>query len=190
MRGTVMRKKWFYLFVLLILVGFCGCKHENGEKPKILARINDYNLTLDEFQKQLASEVEMDKAFKLTQDAKKAFLNDLIRKEILIQEARKLKLDTREEFRRAIERYWESTLIRDLIELKAKDIAGKTYVSEEEIAARYKAMKAADSTLPALEDVREEIKKKLKEEKKTKLIEAWINNLKKKAHIKINEKLL
>ncbi len=185
-----MRRAWLCLVLSVFLAGFSACGRENGEKPEILARINDYNLSLDEFQKQLASEVEMDKEFKLTREAKKAFLNDLIRKEILIQEARKLKLDTREEFRRAIERYWESTLIRDLIELKAKDIAEKTYVSEEEIAARYKAMEAAGRTLPPLKDVREKIRKRLMEEKRTKLLEAWISALKKKAHIEINEKLL
>jgi len=185
-----MRNKWFCLVLLLMLVGFSGCQRENGEKPEVLARINDYNLTLDEFQKQLASEMEMDKEFKLTRKARKAFLNELIKKEILIQEARKLKLDTREEFREAIERYWESTLIRDLLELKAKDIAERTYVSEEEIAARYKAIKAADKTLPPLDAMREKIRKKLKEEKKTAFLQEWINNLKKKADIKINEKLL
>jgi hypothetical protein len=190
MRGTVMRKKWFCLFALLILVCFSGCKRDNGEKPEILARINDYNLTLDEFQKQLASEIEMDKEFKLTRGARKAFLNEIIKREVLIQEARRLKLDSREAFRSAIERYWESTLIRDLVELKAKDIAEKTYLSEEEINARYKVMKAVDETLLPLKDVREEIGKKLKEEKKTALLEKWINDLKNKADIKINEKLL
>ena len=185
-----MRKTWFCLFLLLLLVGFSGCKRENGEKPEVLARINDYNLTLDEFQKQLASDMEMDKEFKLTRDAKKAFLDELIKKEILIQEARKLKLDTREEFRRAIERYWESTLIRDLLSLKAKDIAEKTYVSEEEINNRYRAMQAVNENLPSLKDVREKIKKKLKEEKKTALLGKWIDDLKKKADIKINDSLL
>ena len=185
-----MRKICFYLVALLILLGFFACNRENGEKPEILARINDYNLTFDEFQKQLASEVEMDREFKLTRKAKKAFLDEIIKKEILIQEARKRKLDTREEFRRAIERYWESTLIRDLLALKAKDIAGKTYVSEEGINARYKAMKAADKTLPPLNEMRAEVKKKLKEEKKTALLEKWINNLKEEADIRINEKLL
>jgi hypothetical protein len=190
MRGVIMGKQWFCLLVFLILAGFFGCTRETGEKPEVLARINDYNLTLPEFQKQLASEVEMDREFKITRDAKKAFLNQLIRKEVLIQEARKLKLGTREEFRRAIERYWESTLIKDLIELKAKDIAGKTYISEEEIAARYKAIKAADGTVPPLKDTRDEIVKKLKDKKKTELLEAWISDLRKKAHIEVNEKLL
>jgi len=185
-----MKKKWFYLLVSLILAGSFGCTRESGEKPEVLARINNYNLTLPEFQKQLASEVEMDKEFKLTRDAKEAFLNELIRKEILIQEAKRLRLDRREEFRRAIERYWESTLIKDLIELEAKDIAGKTYISEEEIAARYQAIKAADSTVRPLKEMREEIVKKLKDKKKTELLEAWISNLRKKAHIVVNEKLL
>jgi hypothetical protein len=191
MRGVIMRKKWFCLLASsLILVGFFGCTRESGEKSEVLARINDFNLTLPEFQRQLASEVEMDKDFKVTRDAKKAFLKQLIRKEILIQEARRLKLDTKEEFRRAIERYWESTLIKDLIELKAKDIAGKTYISEEEIAARYKALRAADRTIRPLKDMREEIVKRLKDKKKTELLEAWISNLRKKAHIEVNEKLL
>lgn len=185
-----MRKKWFCLFVLLILVCFSSCNRENGEKPEILARINDYNLTLDEFQKELASEMEMDRKFKLTRKAKKAFLDEIIKKELLIQEARKRKLDTREEFRRAIERYWEATLIRDLLGLKAKDIAAKTYVSEEEINGRYQAMKGADKTLPPLNEMREELRKTLKEEKKTALLEKWINNLKEEAEIRINEKLL
>lgn len=185
-----MRKKWFCLVLLLLLVCFSGCKRENGEKPEILARINDYNLTLDEFQKQLASEIEMDKEFKLTRGARKAFLNETIKKEVLIQEARRLKLDNREAFRRVIERYWESTLIRDLLALKAKDITEKTYVSEEEINARHKVMKAEGETLLPLKDVREEIEKILKEEKKTALLEKWINDLKNRADIKINEKLL
>jgi hypothetical protein len=190
MRGVIMRKKWFCLLASLILVGFFGCTRESGEKPEVLARINDFDLTLPEFQRQLASEVEMEKDFKVTRDAKKAFLNQLIRKEILIQEARRLKLDTKEEFRRAIERYWESTLIKELIELKAKDIAGKTYISEEEITARYKAMKAADPAVRPLKDVREEIVKRLKDKKKTEMLGAWIDNLRKKAHIEVNEKLL
>ena len=185
-----MRKVGIYLWALLLIAGFSGCSGESNEKPEVLARINDYRLTLDEFQRQLATEMEMDKEFKVTRGARKDFLDDIIKKEILIQEAQKLKLDTREEFRRAIERYWESTLIRDLLDLKAKEIAERTVVTEEEIKARYKALKGKDETLPSLQNLREEIERKLKEEKKTALLENWINDLKTKAHIEINENLL
>jgi hypothetical protein len=91
--------------------------------------INDYHLTLDEFQDQLAAELKLEKDFKLTEEAKREFLEGLIRKELLIQEAKRLKLDRKEKFVRAIERYWESTLIRDIMDLKGKEIAKKIFVS-------------------------------------------------------------
>jgi hypothetical protein len=185
-----MKRKGIYLLLICCSLSLFACTRESKEKPEVLAKINDFDLTVDAFQSQLASELEMDKDFKLTREAKQAFLNELIKKEIFIQEARRLKLDTKEAFRRAIERYWESTLIRDLLEMKGREIAGKTYVTEEEIQSRYNAMKASDRTLPPLGEMREEITRKLKEEKKSKLLEAWINRLKQKAKIKIDERLL
>ena len=97
------------IFVLLFFV-IC-CAQEQTEKKEIVAKINDYELTLEEFEDQLATELNLDKDFKLTKEAKRDFLEQLIRKELLIQEATKLELDRREKFTRAIERYWESTLI-------------------------------------------------------------------------------
>ncbi len=185
-----MKKIWLCFLLFLFVLAVFGCSREKTEKPEVLAHINGYDLTLDEFKNQLTSEIEMDKDFKLTREAKQAFLNELIKKEILIQEAKRLKLDTREAFRRAIERYWESTLIRDLLEMKGREISGKTYVTEEEIQSRYKAMKASDGSLPPLGEMRKEITRKLKEEKKSKFLEDWINHLKQKAKIKIDERLL
>ncbi len=185
-----MKKIRLCFMLFLLVVAASGCSRGKEEQPEVLARISDYDLTVDEFKSQLTSEIEMDKDFKLTREAKQTFLNELIKKEILIQEARRLKLDTREEFRRAIERYWESTLIRDLLEKKGREIAGKTFVTEEEIQARYEAMKTSDGSLPTLGVMREDIAGKLKEEKKSKALEAWINQLKKKTEIKIDERLL
>jgi peptidyl-prolyl cis-trans isomerase C len=168
---------------------FC-CSPEKPQEGKILSRINDYNLTLDEFQSQLAAELELDKDFKLTQEAKREFLEELIRKELLIQEARKLKLDRKEKFVRAMERYWESTLIRDMIDLKSKEIERRTYVSQEEIETRYKHMKESEEKLPPFKHVEEQIAKELKEKKKTRMLEEWISNLRKTARVEIAEELL
>ena len=168
---------------------FC-CSQEKPEETEIVSRINDYNLTLDEFQCQLAAELELDKDFKLTEQAKRDFLEELIRKELLIQEAKKLKLDRKDKFVRTIERYWESTLIRDIIDLKSKKIEKKTYVSREEIEMRYKEMKKSDEKLPSLKEIEEQIGKELKEKKKTRMLEEWISDLRKNARIEIHEELL
>lgn len=185
-----MKANCFSAVLFFLSITLCCCSPEKVEEHNILARINDYNLTVDRFQHQLAAELELEKDFKLTNEAKKEFLEELIKKELLIQEAKKLRLDTRDSFIRAIERYWESTLIRDLIELKSKEIQKRTYVSQEEIEARYKEMKGSDETLSPLEEIQEEISTELQEEKKSHLLDEWIGELRKKANIEINEQLL
>jgi hypothetical protein len=184
-------KKISIYWLLLILCSFLFyCTQEKKAENKTLAKINDYVLTLDEFQTQLAQELRLDKDFKLTKEAKKAFLDQLITKEILIQEAKKQNLDRKEKFIRAIERYWESTLIRDLMEVEGQKIEKRTVVSQEEIEMRYNDMKKLDKNLPQLDSIRNEISKKIMEDKKQRLLEEWSDQLKNKAKIYINEKLL
>jgi SurA-like N-terminal domain len=188
--NIVMGKKSIYLLIIISCSFLCCCTQEKKVENKTLAKINDYVLTLDEFQTQLAAEVRLDKDFKVTKEAKKAFLDQLITKEILIQEAKKQYLDRKDKFIRAIERYWESTLIKDLMEAEGKNIAKRTVVSQEEIEDRYNDMKKADQNLPRLESIRDDISKKIMEEKKRRLLKEWTDQLKKRAKIKINEKLL
>ena len=122
-------------------------------------------MTLDEFHSQLAAELEMDRDFKITEEAKKEFLEGLIKKEILIQEAKQRDLDRKEKFIRAIEYYWESTLIRDLMEAKGKEIEKRTIISQEEIESRYKEMKKSGTDLPPFEDIHEKIERKISPKK-------------------------
>ena len=184
-----MKRASFYLFAFPLLMGLLCCVQEKAEEQKILCRINGYGLTVSDFQVQLAEELEMDQDFKLTQQAKQQFLEGLIRKELLIQEAKKRKLDRKEKFVRTIERYWESTLIRDLMDLKCDEIDKRISVSEEEIDARYGDMKSMDS-LSTRKKIYDRLKKELKEEKRTAAFEGWINDLRKNATIEIKQDLL
>lgn len=188
--GDTMKKGFFppLMFVLAFFL-FC-CAQEQTEKKEIVAKINDYELTLKEFDDQLAAELELDKDFKLTKEAKREFLEQLIRKELLIQEATKLELDRREKFIRAIERYWESTLIRDLVELKGKEFSQRTYVSQEEIEARYEELKKSEGELPLLQEIQKKIAEELKEQKKREKLTAWIIDLRRNAKIEIDSELL
>ena len=185
-----MEKKSIYLLLFMLCCLLLCCTQEKKAANKTFAKINDYVLTLDEFQTQLAQEVRLDKDFKLTKEAKQAFLDQLITKEILIQEAKKQNLDEKEKFIRAIERYWESTLIRDLMEAEGQKIEKRTVVSEEEIEKRYNDMKKSDKNLPQIDSIRHEISKKIIEDKKQRLLEEWSNQLKNKAKIYINKELL
>jgi hypothetical protein len=185
-----MTKNSILVILLLLCLHLSCCAREEKEESQLLAKINDYSLTLDEFHAQLAAELEMDKDFKLTEAAKRQFLEGLVRKELLIQEAKKRKLDREEKFMRAIERYWESTLIRDLMEAKGQEIEKKAIVSQEEIELRYKEMKKADPELPPFEEMREVLAKKTLGHKKQRGLEEWVDDLRKKAKVQINQELL
>jgi hypothetical protein len=118
---------------LLILLGLFACSQETRKPEKVVAVINGYELTHDEVLRQVKAEVDTADDFKLTRQNRDNFLDCLIQKQVLIQEAKRLRLDTKEKFIHAMERYWESALIRDLMEIKGNEIAAKTVVSEEEI---------------------------------------------------------
>jgi hypothetical protein len=175
--------------VLLMALTLSGCS-DDAPNQKIVSRINNYELTLDEFQNQLAQELELDEAFKLTNETRMRFLEELIRKELLIQEAKKQKLDQQKKFIKTIERYWESTLIRNLIDLKSEEIHNKVVVSEEEIQSRYETIKKENPSLPAFDLLRNELGEKIKEEKKSGLLQEWVNGLRERADIQIDPSLL
>jgi len=185
-----MKKSLFYALLLLFSLNPFGCTQENPERTKIVAKINDYNLPLDEFQQELATALELDIDLKLTKETKREFLEELIRKELLIQEAKRMGLDEREKFMKSMERYWESTLIRDLMDFKGKEISEKTYVSQDEVENYYKKRQISEQDLPPLREIEAKITKELKEKKKIGLLRDWIIDLRKNAKIEINEEIL
>ncbi len=185
-------KKAILCVILLILSPhlFSCSPDQKTAEDEIVARINDRPLTLGESQSQLAAVVDLHEDYKLTKEARRAFLEELIRKELLIQEAKKLQLDRTEKFIRTIERYWESTLIRNLMEMKGEEFTKRILVSQEEIESAYNDMKKPGEELQPLENLREGIIEKIKGEKKTEMLGQWIGDLRKTARIEINEELL
>lgn len=184
-----MKKIPVFPFIISLLL-FFSCSGGNSDNSDVLAEINDYKLTKREFQAQLADELEMDSEFKLTREARDEFLEEIIKKEILIQEAKNLNLDKKEQFIRSIERYWEATLIKDLMERKGKEISKLIVVSQEEIIDRYNLMKESEDDLPPLEELEPSIRNDLKEMKKAKKLKEWIDDLRKNAFVRINKKIL
>jgi len=185
-----MVKRLLGICFLGLSLGFSACGNQQEENGEVLAKINDFQMTLKEFKTQLARNLEFEKDFKLTREAKEEFLNSLIQKELLIQEALKLKLERKKKFIEAIERYWEATLIKNLMELKGKEISATTYVSEEEIQDRYDKMKKSNPDLPPLAEMRNQIQDKIKRDQKTRELAKWIEDLRKSAKIEIDQELL
>ena len=178
---------WVVTFAWLLVLS-CA-KVPSGEKD-ILATVNNYKLTLSEFQTLLAADMDIDRDLKITDPVKKEYLNQIIQKQILIQEAKRLKFDQKTKFIRTIERYWEATLIRDLMGSKGQEIEKKTIVTQEEVERYYNEMKKKDSALPPLPEIDQALSAKIREEKKTAMFQQWVEELKREAKIHTNEALL
>ena len=119
-------------FIILILIALMvspvvtGCVSKKETGP-IVARVNEYKMTIDDLKEDIENSP-------YSADEKKdisEFLDLSIRKQVLIQEAQKLGLDRQKPFMKTIERYWEQTLIRELLKQKIQEISKTVPKSEQ-----------------------------------------------------------
>lgn len=253
-----MRYLYIVIGLTLIILGIAGMTFLRFGPPESeeFIRVNKRIITIDEFEKAYSEAVTLYDQKK----SKKDFIEDLITKELLLQEAKQRGLDLKPDFRRSIQNYYEQTLLRNLTEERMREI--EVTVTEEEIASYYgemgkvfivrtlffpdeaSAMAALKNLptdkgelkmlyfddlpnefineilalkegeilnrpiktekgflilkieairkkgVPALEKVREEIKKTIEEKKRRTEMEKWLDELRKRARIRIKEELL
>lgn len=122
--------------IILVILGISGLTFLKYRPPssKEAVRINGRVITVDEFEKSYSESCATSPAAV----DKKRFLDDLVTKEVLIREAKRLGLDLKEPFRRSIQNYYEQTLLKSLTEEKMSEI--KVSVSEEEIRRYHSTM--------------------------------------------------
>ncbi len=175
------------VLTLVVLIGFIllGCG-ERGIQKEIVAQINNYKMTVEDLEYDLKNAPYDEKAMLKTTEGRKEFLERIIEKEILLQEAQELGLDKDRDFMKAIERYWEQTLIKLLLERKSKDISGAVHVYDDEIEEYYKASGGKEP----LSKVKGDIQRAIRQEKETALMEEWIKTLKQNSKVKVNEEAI
>jgi hypothetical protein len=178
------------IIVLAPFVLLSSCGGKPGDEGKPIAKVNDFVISEDSCRREMAASAYFQPIPGLSYADKKRFVDTQIRKELLIQEATKSGLDKGEAFRQTIERYWEQTLISSLVEQKSKDLEKDILVTQEEIEGRYRALVQAKPDLEPLEELAPEIGKEIREQKKTKALESWMDGLWAEADIKIYEENL
>ena len=177
---------WTIRPVCLVALILCvaACSGERHEPADTLVKVNDFTVNRDEFNQLLKFEAEVNPAFQLSQEGRGKFLSQLIEKQLLIQEARARKLDEQEMFRQTIQRYWESTLIRDILNSQGAAIRHGTVVTEEEITTWYQAHKRDLPDRPLAEQ-RNDIRRAVEDEKVDAAMRQWLDGLRAKAKVTI-----
>ncbi|MGA2775899.1 MAG: peptidyl-prolyl cis-trans isomerase, partial [Candidatus Omnitrophota bacterium] len=128
------------IFFIAIFVSGCNPHDKQCRSKEVVARINNYCLSVDDFKNE-AMIVESNKSFSSdAAGAKQELLQEIINKELLIQEAQKLNFDKEKPFMKEIERYWEQALLKFLLKKKSDELNRTIQVSKPEIEKEYQRM--------------------------------------------------
>jgi hypothetical protein len=180
--------------LVVLLVGFlllmlaCKDKIPGDEKP--IAKVNDFVITERDFRREVSTSARFHHIIGLALADRREFLEGQIRKELLIQAAASQGLDKEEEFRQTIEGFWEQTLITTLLKREGARLEREIIVTREEMKERYGQMVEKNPRVRPFEEVLPDLERELREVKKTKALEAWVDSLWKNAKISIYEENL
>jgi len=183
--------KSFKLIVILLCMGLVtavipACDNWPAEPPNEVAlEINGSKISVQEFNEQIKLEAYTDPEMDITRANREQFADYLIQKELMLQEAVKLNMDQKESFTRAIERYWESTLIRILLDAKTDGFKKDILVTQEEMEAYY--VKNKEEFGRPYDEVKESIQSIIESRLLEAKLEAWIRELRQSADITVNK---
>jgi hypothetical protein len=176
------------LAILLTVICIYGCNRQCPlDNSDIVARINNYSVTKAEFEKEyLASPF----AKKDTPESRKEFLDNLINRKLVLQDAEKKGLDKDPAFLGMIQRFWEQSLLKLAIDRKTKEIANSAFVSDKSVDAAYKKMAKDGKADKPLSSMAGQIKWEITKLKEAQMMANWLADMRSSAQISINYSLL
>lgn len=171
--------------LLLVIFFIFGCAPKDNQN--IALKINNYKMTQEEFEGEFRDSpyAKLD-----TPESRKEFLNNLINRKLLLQEAEAEGLDKQKNFLRSIEKFWEQSLLKIILDSKTREIAASVQISDQEIETKYKDMVRKGETTKNYQEIYRDIKWQLTRAKQSQVLNDWIDNLKKKSYIEYNKSIL
>ena len=170
---------WFAIFCIFLSAG-CSRK----EKPAI--SIGPIQITASEFEEAY----QKAKASRSPEVSRKEFLDALITRKLVLQEAETLGLDKDPQLLESLQFFWEQALMRLVLARKLNELALIGKVSEKDIETYYQRHKESDFPGKELSEVRGQIRALLFRIKQQLELQRWTSSLKKNSSININYDLL
>lgn len=126
--------------VVCVLLAASACTQASSDEPQVVAMVNSVPITQSEFDIRWAELPESRQARYQREGGKKKFLEDMISRELLLQEARRMGLDQTTSVRERAQRYQEQLVLDELMREMAKR---HTEVTQEEMEDYYLAHSSA-----------------------------------------------
>jgi parvulin-like peptidyl-prolyl isomerase len=135
-----MRKVMMFILTISLLFTFIACaKKEAPKTGPYLALVGKTQITQADLEREIKGLPDFAQKLFEGPEGKEKFLNELIKKELLYQEAVKRGIDKDAEYQKKVEEFRKLTLIGQLLE---KEIESKAKVTEQDAKAYYEKHKA------------------------------------------------
>lgn len=177
-------KKYLLFFLLVVFVA--GCSRVSKEK-EILAKVNNYEITRQEFEEEFA---QSSSGMTDTVESRKEFLENLINRKLILQDAQRQDLDKDKAFLKMIEKFWEQSLLKLCLDKKSKEIAGSNFVNDKAVEEAYQKMFKEGKTDKTYDQMYQQIRWEITKLKESQMMSDWIGDLRKRAQIQVNYDLL
>jgi len=164
-----------------------GCARKTDDTT-VVATVNGKPIYLKELKRELSNRARQNPALDISDRTLDEIMDNLIKRQIIIQEAMENKMAEDPEFADTIQVYWEQTLIRNFVDYKNKELERYIFVTDKEIGDYYENLKGRNSNIPPLEEVYDKLKEIISRKKKSEAIEDWLEEKKQKSSIKVHKK--
>jgi len=125
--------------LILAAMALTSCAEREAEEPEI-ASVGGIPILLKDFEREVSMTSRRDPTLKINASSLEDLLDSMMDRKILIREAMERGLSEDRRFIDAIKAYWEQTLIRELVDVRMKELADEVFVTEEEARAHYRRM--------------------------------------------------
>jgi peptidyl-prolyl cis-trans isomerase C len=143
-----MRRVFVFILGIAIFFAFGSCTKKQEQQGAYLAKVGTVRITQNDLERDIKNLPEFAQKLFEGPVGKEKFLDEMIKKELLYQEATKRGLDKDPEYLRKLEEFKKLTLIGQLLE---KEIEAKAKVTEQDVKDYYNKHK---EELSAVSEVR------------------------------------
>ncbi len=196
MKLSARSTQWLFLSSLVvIIVSLLWLLHTlrvRESRQAVLAEVNGINITVSDFNRLCSLSPDYYRDF--IRENKRKFLEDLINRELLFQEAKRKKIDRLERVRQKLQDKEKDILVEAFTK---EEILKRIEVPMNEVRSYYEEHKEEFilfGTVPPQKENFDDVKERIKDLlAKSKEVEAFGNHLKglrKRAKIRVNEELL
>jgi peptidyl-prolyl cis-trans isomerase C len=131
-----------FLIAVMVLAAFAACNKKPADQPAqkgaVLAKVGAAVITEGDLEREMKSLPDYAQQMFTAENGREKFVEELVKKEMLYQEAVKKGLDKSADFLKKVEEFKKLTLVSELLE---KEIMAKAKVSDQEAKEYYEKHK-------------------------------------------------